>query len=145
MNRRALLIWLASLMLTTALPGAGAAFAKDGEDDDDGDSNSGSSNSGSGGGDDDEDDEDDGGDDDGEDGGEGPDDNDHDDARDAVSNKGAIPLDEMLERVKRNGAVTVIDVKLLLRQGSLQYRFKIVDRAGRVKNVFYDALTGEPA
>jgi hypothetical protein len=144
MNRRALLIWIASLTLTTALPGAGTAFAKDGEDDDDGDSNSGSSNSGSGGGDDDDDsdEDDDGGDDVGED---GPDDNDHDDARDAVSQKGAIPLDEMLERVKRYGAVTIIDVKLLMRHGSLQYRFKIVDKAGRVKNAFFDALTGEPA
>ncbi len=133
--------------------GSGGSGSGDGEsgggsgDSDSGDGESGGgSNSGSGGG-------DDGGEDGGDDGGDdnsGPSGNsgsgkgrrDQDKARDAVLKGDAIPLSRAFDMLRQKQEGRVIEVFFSQKGRRLDYRFKIVDDAGKVISVTMDARTG---
>lgn len=158
MNRRSLLlasttIWL-GLLLGSSLP----AIAKDGDSGSDhsGSGDGGSDdNSGHGGGGDSVDnsghgnaegrgDGDDGRDDDN--GGNRGDDDRDDDGHDGGDESGdPIPLRDMLAIFAGYGDLTVVDVGLIHRSGGLQYKFRYIDGQGRVRNAYFDALTGDQA
>jgi uncharacterized membrane protein YkoI len=155
--RRRQLLFLAFLGLAQ-LATAPGALAKDGEDDgddhdsdhvsDDSDDDSSDDHGDDGGSDDSGDDK--GGDDSGGDDEEGGDDSsgghddrdDHDRAYDAVSSGKAVPLKQVLASFATQFGGTVVDVKLVL-GSTLRYRIRFVDRAGRVRHVYYDATNGK--
>jgi hypothetical protein len=51
----------------------------------------------------------------------------------------------MLAIFHRYGDLTVVDVDLIRRRGELQYKFRYIDNLGRVRNAYFDALTGDQA
>ena len=157
MSRRHFLIWLAAL-LAAALSLNAPALAKDGDGESDSDSDSGS---GDDGGDEDDDgsndgsDEDDGGSDDnsgpgsGQDDDEGDDDGDDNDddggqatAKDAVDTNQALPLRDIVRIFDARVVGTIVDVALMRRSNELHYRIKFIDTDGRVRKVYFEALTG---
>ena len=162
MNRLHLLALLLALALGPSALWAPAARAEDGDDDDNSDDSnddsgddssddSGGDSSSDDGGDDSSSDDsgddsssDDGGGDDGDGGaGDGEDgEDDHDDALRAVTAKDAIPLKQVLQQFARNLDGKVIDVTLIRGIGSLRYRVKFIDPAGRVRRAYFDAVTG---
>jgi hypothetical protein len=95
---------------------------------------SGNDNSGSG--------SDDDSDESGGSGNQGRSDNDHDDAREAVRKGEVIPLSKALEILKSRQAGRVIEVKLLSKNSTYNYRFKVVMQGGTVKTINMDAKTG---
>jgi hypothetical protein len=110
--------------------GSGSGSDDSGGDDDGGDDNSGSSgNSGSG----------NSGPGSGNSGSKG---RDQDKARDAVLKGEAIPLSRAFELLKKQHDGRVIEVFLNQKGSRLDYRFKIVDSAGKVVSVTMDARTG---
>jgi hypothetical protein len=148
MNRRRLLLLSTSLWLAVLAAGTVPAMAKDGESgggddhsghgDGGGDDHGGSDNSGPGNADDRGDDA--GADDNGGTGGQ----------RDGGDGHGGdqrepIPLRKMLDIFAGYGDLTVVDVGLVRRNGDPQYKFRYIDGQGRVRNAYFDAVTGEQA
>jgi uncharacterized membrane protein YkoI len=145
MRRRALL--LAGAALPFWLIAVSSPFADDGK----GSSGEGSGSGKSGDGGDDHEDDDHNDDDDHGDGGEGDGNGggggssaDHNRAQAAVADEEALPLDRMLLIFRRSGNGTVIDVRLLRRNGTLTYMIKYIDGGGAVRRAYYDAATGDP-
>lgn len=141
MNRRLLIALLSSLAAvgSTSLlaPQAwaeddGGDSGSDGGDDSEDDGNNGGGDGGNGF-------SDPGGSDDDEHDGE----DDHDDALRAVEAKDAIPLKQMFGLFKRNFAGKIVDVSLIRLADTLRYRFKFIDPSGRVRRVYFDAMSGE--
>lgn len=148
MNRRSLLTLLPALsMLGPSGLFAPAALAEDGDESSDDSSDDGGEDSG------DEAGDDAGGDDSGDDssGGDGSGgdaengsarEDDHDDALRAVTDNGAVPLQQILKQFQRLLDGTVVDVTLIRNTDELRYRVKYIDTAGRVRRAYFDALTG---
>ena len=68
---------------------------------------------------------------------------DHDRARSAVSSGDALPLDQVLSRLRPKYDGKLLDVKLSDGPGGkLQYRLKMLSRDNRVRNLTVDARTG---
>jgi hypothetical protein len=70
---------------------------------------------------------------------------DHPAAVEAVQDRRALPLDDILKSVARTYQGQVIDVQLVRAQTALLYEIKMIDRRGTVSLVYYDAATGKPA
>lgn len=142
MTRRTLL----ALLLALATIGWPLSVRADdeGEDDDSGSDDGDDSDEGENEGEDDEDD------DDKPEDGKGPPANqgtaggdDHDEALRAVMARNAIPLKQILELFESQFKGTVIDVALIRGADELRYRVKFIDREGRVRRAYFDALSGQ--
>jgi uncharacterized membrane protein YkoI len=55
----------------------------------------------------------------------------------------ALPLAEILNRVRARLGGEVIGLKLKGKDGRLVYKFKVVTAAGKLREVSVDAMTGE--
>lgn len=68
---------------------------------------------------------------------------DHDEARRAVEAGQARPLNEILDIVRGKLPGEIIRVKFERQNGEWMYEFRLVDRSGRLFEVYVDARTGE--
>ena len=70
------------------------------------------------------------------------DDHAYDRARRAVDRGEALPITELLERLKTQVPGEVVGVEFERERGRWVYEFKIIDRGGRLLDVYVDAQTG---
>lgn len=69
---------------------------------------------------------------------------DHDQAR-ALSRSGAIvPLEQVTAQARRRNVQEILEVELEAEDGGYVYEVEVVDGAGTVRKLLYDAVTGEP-
>jgi uncharacterized membrane protein YkoI len=74
---------------------------------------------------------------------EDDDDDDHDRARRALEEGRVRPLAEILARVRDQLGGEVVGVELDRQDGRYVYEFKVITSAGRLREVYVDALTAE--
>ena len=70
------------------------------------------------------------------------DDHAHDRARQAVDRGEALPIAELLKRLKTGYPGEVVGVEFEREHGRWVYEFKIIDSGGRLLEVYVDAQTG---
>lgn len=70
-------------------------------------------------------------------------DRDHDRARRAVESGEALPLIDILARIRPSLGGEVIRVSLERKKGRWVYEFKVIGAGGRLAEVYVDALTAE--
>lgn len=70
-------------------------------------------------------------------------DRDHDRARAAVARGEALPLADILNRVRPSLGGEVIEVSLEREKGRWVYEFKVIEAGGRLAEVYVDAATAE--
>ncbi len=71
------------------------------------------------------------------------DEHDHDRARHAVERGRARPLAEILARVRDRLQGEVVGVEIERKNGRYVYEFKVITAAGRLREVYVDAMTAE--
>ena len=73
------------------------------------------------------------------------DDDDHERARELVKSGEIIPLEQLLQQVigQRSGSLRLLEAELEREQGRLVYELELVDEQGVVRELLFDAKTGE--
>lgn len=62
-----------------------------------------------------------------------------------LSNAGAIvPLERIIAQVRKRNIEHILEVELESKDGAHYYEVEVVDDAGEVRKLKYDATTGEP-
>ncbi len=74
---------------------------------------------------------------------EDDDEDDHDRARRALKEGRVRPLAEILARVRDQLGGEVVGVELDRQDGRYVYEFKVITSAGRLREIYVDALTAE--
>lgn len=70
-------------------------------------------------------------------------DDDHERARRAVQSGRALPLAEILQRLDGRLGGEVIEVEFEREDGRYVYEFKVITPAGRLREIYVDALSAE--
>lgn len=70
-------------------------------------------------------------------------DDDHERARRALESGEALPLVEILRRVDGQLGGEVVEVEFERKRGRYVYEFKVITPAGRMREVYVDALSAE--
>lgn len=72
-------------------------------------------------------------------------DEDHERARKLVKNGEIMPLEQLLQKVmsQTSGELRLLEAELEREDGRLVYELELVDEKGRVRDLLFDARTGE--